>query len=73
MPDNITLLHLPPYSPELNPVENVWAYLRGSKLSHRIFDSYEAIADACCDAWVWLTEQPERITLIGTRDWACVS
>ena len=32
VPDNISLLHLPPYSPELNPVENVWAYLRANKL-----------------------------------------
>ena len=73
VPDNITILHLPPYSPELNPVENVWAYLRGNKLSNRVFDTYEAIVDACCDAWVWLTEQPERITSIGSRKWACVS
>ena len=73
VPDNITILHLPPYSPELNPVENVWAYLRGNKLSNRVFDTYEAIVDACCDAWVWLTEQPERITSIGSREWACVS
>ena len=41
---------LPPYSPELNPVENVWAYLRGNKLSNRVFESYEAIVDACSDA-----------------------
>ncbi len=62
VPDNITLLHLPAYSPELNPVENVWAYLRGNKLSNRVFDSYEAIVDACCDAWVWFTAQPDRVT-----------
>jgi transposase len=73
VPDNITLLHLPPYSPELNPVENVWAYLRGNKLSNRVFDTYEAIVDACSDAWLWLAAQPERITAIGTREWACVS
>ena len=73
VPRNITLLHLPPYSPELNPVENVWAYLRGNKLSNRVFDSYEAIVDACGNAWLWLTRQPERITSIGTREWACVT
>jgi len=37
VPDNITLLPLPPYSPELNPMENVWDYLRGNKLSHRVW------------------------------------
>jgi len=73
VPDNITLLHLPPYSPELNPVENVWAYLRGNKLSNRVFDTYDAIVDACCEAWNWLTAQPERITTIASREWACVS
>ena len=69
VPDNIILLHLPPYSSELNPVENVWAYLRGNKLSKRIFETYDAIANACCDAWSWLAEQPERITSIGSRHW----
>jgi transposase len=73
VPDNITLLHLPPYSPELNPVENVWAYLRSNKLSNRIFETYEDIVDACCDAWRWFTSQPDNITSIGTRIWACVS
>lgn len=73
VPDNITLLHLPPYSPELNPVENVWAYLRSNKLSNRVFETYEDIVEACCDAWRWLAAQPERIASIGTRPWACVS
>ena len=67
MPDKITLLHLPPYSPELNPVENIWAFLRDNKLSNRVFDSYEAIVDACCDAWNWFAAQPDRITSCGTR------
>jgi hypothetical protein len=73
VPDNITLLHLPPYSPELNPVENVWAFLRGNKLSNRVFASYEAIVDACCDAWNWLMAQPECITSIASRPWATVN
>ena len=69
MPKNISLLHLPPYAPELNPVENLWAYLRGNKLSNRIFDTYDAILDACCDAWNWLMQQPNRISAIATRSW----
>ncbi len=48
VPDNISLLHLPPYSPELNPVENVWQYLRQNYLSHRRFPAYDDIVDACC-------------------------
>ena len=64
------MLHLLPYSPELNPVENVWAFLRGNKLSNRVFASYDAIVDACCTAWNWLVQQPDRISTLGTRAWA---
>jgi transposase len=70
LPDNISLLPLPPYSPELNPVENVWQFLRQNYLANRVFDSYDAIVDACCDAWNALTAQPERITSIASRSWA---
>lgn len=69
VPDNISLLQLPPYSPELNPQENVWQFLRQNYLANRVFDSYEAIVDACCDAWNKFTAKPERITSIATRDW----
>lgn len=69
-PDNISLLPLPPYSPELNPQDNVWQYLRQNYLSNRIFDTYDMIVDACCDAWNNLAAQPARITSIATRDWA---
>lgn len=73
VPDNLTLLHLPPYSPELNPVENIWAWLRGNRLSNRIYDSYDAIVAACCDAWNSLAADPARIASIATRSWAQVS
>lgn len=70
VPDNISLIKLPPYCPELNPVENIWQYLRQNKLSNRVFDSYEAIVDACCDAWKALTAEQGRIRSIATRPWA---
>jgi transposase len=73
VPDNISLLPLPPYSPELNPVENVWQFLRQNQLSNRVFDSYETIVDACCDSWNSLTATPERVTSIATRSWASVA
>ena len=69
-PDNITLLSLPPRSPELNPAENVWEYLRGRWLSNHIFDDYDAILDAICDAWNRLIAEPARIHSIGSRQWA---
>jgi hypothetical protein len=51
VPGNVTLLPLPSYSPELNPVENLWEYLRQNKLGLRVWPDYEAIVATCCDAW----------------------
>ena len=61
VPDNITLLPLPPYSPELNPMENVWAYLRQNKLCARVWDGYDDIVEACMKAWYFLVDDPNRI------------
>jgi hypothetical protein len=72
VPDNISLLPLPRYSPELNPVENVWEFLRANFLSHRVWDGSDAIVDACCDAWNKLMRMPEQIASITTRAWAQV-
>jgi len=72
-PENITLVLLPPYSPELNPVENIWEYLRKNKLANRLYETYEAILDACCTAWSELIAAPARITSIANRDWAKMS
>ena len=69
-PANITMLPLPPKSPELNAQENIWQYLRQNFLSNRVFASYEAILDACQHAWCSLTAEAGRIASIGTRDWA---
>ena len=57
VPDIVTLVPLPPYSPELNPVERVWLYLRERHLSHRILDDCDAIVDALCSAWKALTRE----------------
>ena len=69
VPDNITLLKLPPYSPELNPMENVWAYLRANKLAISVFDNYEQIVDRCCEAWNFFANDKTAITSITTRQW----
>jgi hypothetical protein len=69
IPDNITVLKLPPYSPELNSQENIWQYLRQNHLANRIFDTYTGIVDACCKAWNALIAQPKTITSIGNRPW----
>ena len=70
VPSNITLLPLPPRSPELNPVENIWQFMRDNWLSNRVFQSYDDIVDHCCDAWNKLVDQPWKIMSIGHRKWA---
>lgn len=47
LPENISTLVLPSYSPELNPQENIWQYLRQNYLSNRVFKTYSGIVDAC--------------------------
>ncbi len=68
-PKNITPILLPSRSPELNPFEQVWQYLRANYLSNRVFDDYNAIIDAACEAWRNLLAQPHTITSIGMRTW----
>src|SRR5207248_4117273 len=58
VPRNITLVRLPPYAPELNPVENVWEYLRGNKLAVTVFESYDDIVDKSCAAWRFFADDP---------------
>jgi len=70
VPDNITIVPLPPRSPELNPVENVWQYMRENWLSNRVFASYDDIVAHCCDAWNKLVDRPWTIMSIGNRNWA---
>jgi transposase len=69
VPANIALVILPPYSPELNPVERVWLYLRERFLSLRLLPSSDAIIDACCDAWNRLTIEPGRLRSLCAYPW----
>jgi DDE superfamily endonuclease len=73
VPANITTITLPPYSPELNPVENVWEYLRKNKLANRLYETYEDIVEACCEAWNALMATPDCIASTTLRSWAEVS
>lgn len=72
LPENITLLPLPPRSPELNPTENIWQFLRQNWLSNRVFKNYGDILDHCCFAWNQLIDQPWKIMSIGAREWATI-
>lgn len=57
VPSNVTLLFLPPYSPELNPAERLWWWLRSHRLGNRIFTDYDDLLTTTNDAWLSLTEQ----------------
>jgi hypothetical protein len=61
VPAGVTLVPLPAYSPELNPVERVWLYLRERYLSHRLLADYDAVVAACCKAWNALTAEAGRL------------
>ena len=70
VPKNITLLFLPSRAPELNPVENLWQFLRQIYLPNRVFETYQDILDAACEAWNNIIDQPWKIMSIGLRQWA---
>lgn len=70
VPANISIIPLPAKSPELNPQENVWQFMRDNWLSNRIFTSYADIVDHCCYAWNKLVDQPWHIMSLGMRSWA---
>ncbi len=70
LPKNLSIILLPSRSPELNPVENIWQYLRQNWLSSTVFQDYHDIIDAGCNAWNKLIARPETIMSIGLRDWA---
>ncbi len=69
VPDNVTLLPLPSYSPELNPVERVWLYLPERVLSFRLYQDEQAIVDALCAAWNALRAETGRLTTLTSYPW----
>ena len=70
IPKNISILPLPPDSPELNPMEQVWQQLRKIRLSNRCFTNYHQIVDACSEAWNFFCDNEGNIQNIGHRTWA---
>jgi len=69
VPQNVTLVPLPSYSPQLNPMERVWLYLRERHLSLRIFADQNAIVDACCSAWNAIAEDRDRLRSLCLHPW----
>lgn len=66
---NISILPLPPVSPELNPVEQVWQYLRDKYMANRAFEDYEEIVSSCCDSWMLFSRQISQIKSLCFRPW----
>ncbi len=64
VPDNITVIQLPPYSPELNPMENLWHYLKSHYWSNRAYADYEELEEAAIDAWRTAVLDPELMKTV---------
>lgn len=69
VPDNITLVPLPPYSPELNAMEQVWEWMRGHHLSNQCYKNYNQIVGKACEAWNKFSNNLELVRSIMQRDW----
>lgn len=67
--DNLNTLKLPPYSPELNPVEQVWQWLRQNKLANQSFSGYEDIVDKLTSAWNHFVKNKSMVKSLCNRDW----
>ncbi len=69
LPPNLTLVFLPPYSPELNPVEHLWDDLREKFFHNRVFDSLDALEDQLVTALLAYENNPERVKSIAGWEW----
>lgn len=69
VPSNITLIPLPPYSPELNAMEQVWAWMKKHYLSNSCFKDYNEIVDKVCGAWNAFSENIELVKSLCSRAW----
>ena len=67
VPSNLTLLHLPPYSPELNGAERVWGYMRSHHLANRVYKNYDELFEAIKIAWNGL--DADRLASLTRTDW----
>lgn len=66
---NVTLIKLPPYSPELNPIEQVWSWIRQHCLSNKVFSGYEDIVEQVSSAWNRFIGDIGRVKRMCFRDW----
>jgi len=69
VPENMRLLHLPPYSPELNPVENIWEEIREKGFDNKVFSSLEALEEQLLHSLKHLEDHPEITSSIAGWPW----
>jgi transposase len=69
IPANVSILLLPAYSPELNPVELIWRQLRQRKLSNRLYPTIDDLEAAVDEAWLWISNQPEELSGLCLFPW----
>jgi len=70
VPPNITIVPLPAYSPELNPVENLWHYFRSHYWANRSYQDYDDLCYAAIDAWQNAALDPEIIKSVCRTSYA---
>jgi transposase len=70
IPENVTVVPLPPYSPELNPVENLWHYLRSHHWSNRTYLDYDDLRLAAVDAWQRVVLDKETVKSVCSAEYA---
>jgi len=63
-PENITLIQLPAYSPELNPIENLWHYLKSHYLSNRAYTDYEDLEATAVESWCQAVLNPDLMKTV---------
>ena len=71
--DNVSIIKLPAYSPELNPIEQVWQWLRQNDLANKYFKDYDDIVESCSHAWNSFINDIKRVKTLCFRDWIDLS
>lgn len=67
IPKNIHIVFIPPYTPEMNPIEQIWKEIRTKGFKNEAFNSLDDVIDRLCDTVINLTN--ETVKSITGRDW----
>lgn len=73
VPDNMKLLFLPPYSPQLNPVEHLWKEVREKYFANTVFNSLDAVENHLMEALTFMNQTPDMVKSFSGFDWIITS